>query len=216
MLFVVGYHASGKSHFAKMLQQHYGAMHVETSSIVRELKEREAPNLPMRDWATTKEAEFGSSFFDELIVTTIRERYVHALESGYPPNEIIITGNRSLGGIRYASENLSDLHPRPTRIFAIDAHEDVRYRRFCERDRYEGDATMPFESFQKLICEERDAGIDEIFLHADIILSNNGSAEAFAGLSRLVAEYELGLKRYNSEGEDLRIYLEGNHKENIR
>ena len=181
MLFVVGYHASGKSHFARILEQQYNAMHIETSVVVKEFKLQDAPDASLGEWARMKEAEFGSTFFDEIIVMNVRKRYLQALEEGNDPKEIIITGNRSLNGIKYAAEQLADLHSRPTKIFAVDVDEDVRLQRFRERNRREGDATMSSEGFQKLIREEQDTGIDEIFINADLILSNNETPEIFDG-----------------------------------
>lgn len=213
MLFVVGYHASGKSYFAQMLERQYGALHIETSAVVRAFKLLDAPDASIVAWAQAKEAEFGANFFDEIIVSAVRDRYLTEIEQGITPTEVVISGNRSLGGIQYIAEHLRGIDERQAKIFAVEVSEDTRYERFQKRDRREGDATMPLEEFQKLIKEEQNTGIDEIFLHADMIISNNGTETEFRGLSTLIAEHELKLKRYNDEGEYIHIYNEGNREQ---
>jgi len=213
MLFVVGYHASGKSYFAQMLERQYGALHIETSAVVRAFKLLDAPDVSMNAWARAKEAEFSANFFDEIIVSAVRDKYLAEIERGMVPTEVVISGNRSLNGIQYIAEHLQSIDERPTKIFAFEVSEDTRYERFQKRDRREGDATMPFEEFQNLIKEEQNTGIDEIFLHADMIISNNGTEAEFLGLSTLIAEHELKLKRYTNEGEYIHIYNEGNREQ---
>lgn len=210
MLFVVGYHASGKTHFANMLTEQYGAMHVETSAVVRAFKEVDDPHAPMGEWAQCKEAEYGVNFFDELIVRTVQQRYIEALESGCVPQEVVITGNRSLSGILYARERLADLDDRPASIVAVDVSVEQRYRRYKERNRRPGDADMSYDEFEDLIKQERDTGLDEIFLYADYTLANNGSREEFAFLGHELAEQKLALARLRAEGEDIVIRGEGN------
>lgn len=215
MLFVVGYHASGKSHFARLLAEHYGAMHVETSEIVRALRDRDAPGMNIGEWAQQKEDEYGTTFFDELIVDTVKHRYAEAVEGGNKPQEVIVTGNRALSGILYAAENLADLHDRPMKVYAVDVSDEVRYDRFRERNRREGDATISFDAFQELMQQERETGLDDIFAFADRILHNEGTIEQFMDMSHRIAEGELGLKRQYIEGEKPWIRLEGNGKEKI-
>jgi dephospho-CoA kinase len=210
MLFVVGYHASGKTHFANILVEQYGALHIETSSVVRAYKAVDDPHSPMGAWAQRKEAEYGGNFFDDLIVQEVRERYITELEKGVIPQEVVITGNRSLTGVMYAREQLADIDERPASIVAVDVSVEQRYRRYKERDRRPGDADISYDEFEALIKEERDTGLDEIFMYADYTLANNGSREEFSDLSHELAQHHLELVHLRAEGEDITIRGEGN------
>ncbi len=210
MLFVAGYHASGKTHLAKMLVEQYGALHIETSAIVRAFKETDDLETPMPQWAAQKEAAYGSNFFDDIIVNTVRQEYINELEKGVIPQEVIITGNRSLSGVMYAAEQLADIHERPATVVAVEVSVEQRYQRYKERDRRPGDGDMPFEDFDDLIRHERDSGLDEIFAYADHVVYNNGSREEFSEIGHMLAVRELGLRRMSMEGEDMAIHGEGN------
>jgi len=210
MLFIVGYHASGKTHLANMLIEQYGALHIETSAVVRAFKASDNPDASMGQWAEQKEAHYGINFFDDIIVDAVRGAYANELEKGVTPKEVVITGNRALTGVQYIAEQLSDLHDRPSSVIAVEVSVEQRYQRYKERDRRPGDADVSFEDFGDLIAHERDTGLDEIFAYADHIVFNNDSREAFMKAGHALALNELGLKRLTMEGENLKINGEGN------
>lgn len=210
MLFIVGYHASGKTDLANMFTEQYGALHVETSAVVRGFKALDNPDAEMGQWAAEKEAQYGINFFDDIIVDAVRGAYIDVLEKGGTPQEVVITGNRALTGVQYIAEQLSGLHDRPSSVIAVEVSDEQRYRRYKERDRRPGDADISFEDFGDLIRQERDTGLDEIFAYADYIVSNNDSREVFMQEGHALASKELGLRRLTMEGEDLNIHGEGN------
>jgi dephospho-CoA kinase len=210
VLFITGYHASGKTRLANLLSEKFNVLHIETSSIVRSFKEQDDPEAPMGAWARQKEANFGSTFFDELIVETVRERYIGMLEHGNVPQDIVITGNRSLSGIQYAAEHLADLHEKSSVILAVKAGGESLYRRYRERNRRAGDAEMSFDDFSLLMKEEQDVGIEEIFMHSDYTIPNEGTEREFLDSAEIFFTKELGLRNYMKEGEDIVIHREGN------
>lgn len=208
MIFVAGFHASGKSELAKQSTERFNTLHVETSVIVRQFKEQDDPDNSMREWAREKEEIYGSNFFDELIVHTIRERYDKAVESGDTPQDIIITGNRSLEGIKYSALHLSDLIDRPSLIVAVHTEPEQLYERYRLRNRRPGDAEMTFEAFRDLMREEEEAGIRDIFEYADHIIDNNGTEQDFLNTTEYLLTHEFGLE-LRAEGEDITIHREG-------
>lgn len=75
-----------------------------------------------------------------------------------------------------------------------------------------GDRDMSFEDFQRLLKEDRDSGIEEIFLHSDYTIINNGSESDFIKDAELLCIRELGLRDhydYKSEGDETAIRLKG-------
>lgn len=180
MIFVTGYHASGKSFLARKLASDFNLFHVETSAIVRAAHAIDAPERSLGDWARDMEHRFGEEFFDDMIVDAAAQEYVCELASGRQYNDIIITGNRSLRGIRYAASGLSEKIPflKPeAHILYIDADESVAYERFKSRNRHEGDATMSLEDYREITLDEDQRGLNEIRDSADYCITNNGTLE---------------------------------------
>lgn len=214
MIFIVGYHASGKTHFANMLVEQYGVLRIETSDIVRAFKRVDDPDTPMSQWAAQKEAEDGINFFDDLIVDATRFAYVAELEKGIVPQDVVITGNRSLTGVLYAKEQLSDLNDRESYVIGIEVSAELRYQRYKERDRSLGDLDMSYEDFNELTKLEQEAGLDEIIAYASRIIVNNGSEQEFHELGHELARNHLDLMRVSFDGEML--YIRGEGKRLIR
>jgi dephospho-CoA kinase len=212
VLFITGYHASGKSYMADILSQGYDLLHIETSSIVRGFKAQDDPEAPMPEWAREKESQYGQNFFDDLIVSTVRSKYAALTESGKTPQDIVITGNRSLGGILYATEQLQDLQEdhKPNLIVVVESDIENLYERYRTRNRRPGDEEMTFEVFESLLKQEEDAGIREIFEHADYRIFNNDDANDFRNTTERFATDELGLLR-TVEGDDLYTEIRVNH-----
>lgn len=210
MIFVAGYHATGKSHLARMLSERFGTIHIETSAIVRGYKERVDPLTPMGVWARGMETEYGATFFDDLIVTETVQTYEEACRQGHRPQDIIVTGNRSLDGIRYTGSHINSILnlSRQPFIVAITVEESVMLERFRERNRRPGDSTIDIEGFRRLLKEEEDAGIRNIYNEADFIIDNSGSEVKFLENAEGIARDILGLE-YRREGEDFTINMEG-------
>jgi dephospho-CoA kinase len=211
MLFIAGYHASGKSVLAKHLEDHFGLLHIETSAIVRSYKEQDNPGASMKEWAQGKELQYGKYFFDELILATIKDVYRDRLSEGSSPQDIVITGNRSLSGIQYLAEHLEGINNQSARIIAVKSTDEDLYDRYRERNRMEGDSEMSLDEFRKLMNDERDTGIEEIFRYADHVLINRGTERDFINSAEQLCLRELGLRDYRNERDVMQWGHEGDN-----
>ena len=188
MLFLTGYHASGKSHLAHHLEAHDGFLHIETSAIVREIHEAHAADTSLGAWAESMEAAHGDRYFDDQIVAAIIKRF-----SQVDPVRSVITGNRSFEGIDHTRMRLAqELGARAGQalIVFVATSPEVMYERFVERNRYEGDASISYGEYVKMMDDEKSRGIEEIRQHADVSISNDGLpdetlAQLYESLDRL-------------------------------
>lgn len=181
MLFITGYHASGKSIVSKMLIDDFNLLHIETSALVRQAHHLNAPDVPLSAWAKQMEHDYGTTVFDDLIAdTTVAQLTIHA-ERGRYYDDVIISGNRSYDGIGYITERLRE-YRAPIRheqsILLVETPIETLYNRFCMRDRDEGDKYMLFEEFITVMGAERDRGIETIIEHATHRINNSGGKKA--------------------------------------
>ncbi|QQS22291.1 hypothetical protein IPM09_01980 [Candidatus Saccharibacteria bacterium] len=181
MLFVTGYHASGKSEISKILVNDFNLLHIETSALVRQAHHLDAPHMPLGAWAKRMEHDYGSTVFDDLIADTTMTQLTIDADRGWYYDDIVISGNRSYDGISYITERLRE-YGAPIRheqsILLIETPIEALYDRFRQRDREEGDKSMSFEEFITVMDAERDRGIEAIIEHATHRINNSGGTRA--------------------------------------
>lgn len=197
MIFITGYHASGKSHLASMLRDQYGCLHVESSSVVRGMHSMFAPDEDLTEWSTGMEARYGINFFDEAIARAVFDDYEAALREGVNVQDVVITGNRSLEGVRYLMDRFRPgiLNERPATIIAVRVSFDTLLRRYRERNRRDGDSMISEEAFRELTNSEHRRGLEDIIANADHILINESDIDMLHQESRELFESELHLTR---------------------
>lgn len=180
MLFITGYHASGKSVASKMLVDDFNLLHIETSALVRQAHHLDAPDMPLGAWAKQMEHDYGSTVFDDLIADTTVAQLTMDAEQGRYYDDVVISGNRSYDGIGYITERLRE-YEAPIRheqsILLVETPVEALYDRFRLRDREEGDKSMSFEEFVTVMDAERDRGIEAIIEHATYRINNSGDTE---------------------------------------
>lgn len=181
MLFITGYHASGKSVASKMLVDDFNLLHIETSALVRQAHHLDAPDMALGAWAKQMEHDYGSNVFDDLIADTALAQLMMDAEQGRYYDDVVISGNRSYDGILHIADRLREYHA-PIRheqsILLVETPVEALYERFRIRNREAGDNTMTFEEFVTVMDAERDRGIEAIIEHATHRIDNAGDTEA--------------------------------------
>ncbi len=177
---IVGHPSAGKDVAANYLAAK-GFQHVSSGNIIRELMHER--NIPTDRTQT-------HAFVREM-------RALHG--NRFPAEEIVrrITGNAVVSGLRNLSavDFLNKHFGRNFLLLAIDAPVELRYARALARKR-PGDVTS-FEQFKKEEDRERrdDVGaheMDKVLAAADMVIENNGTAEAFfKNLDELLVELKV-------------------------
>lgn len=199
MFFLAGYHASGKSYLARLLETEFGFVHVECSNVVRTMWHAAQTDLPLGKWGAHMENVHGVNYFDEAIAQKIIKARQTTLEEGKPAQEIVVTGNRSIEDLYYLADRFAntELGVQPQRIIGIQADQETLLERFRTRDKRIGDAFISEMEFVKLLKEESDRGVDHLLDVADYTLENNRDKlpEDFRTNAIGLFERELGFDR---------------------
>ena len=183
MLFITGFHASGKTVAAEQLAADYNLLYVETSALVKSAHQLDRPDLSIGAWARLMEYNYGSSVFDDLIADYAIVAAIEAHERRKPYADVLISGNRSYDGITHIGsrfEEYNDIIPTQREIIHVNVPIELQYERFRVRNRESGDSTMPYEQFlSDVIGSERESGLEEIIKHATRYIENDGDLTDF-------------------------------------
>lgn len=214
MIFINGYHASGKSHLAGIVSREFNCLHIETSAVVRSMWMESGSRVGLQDWAAKMEHLYGKDFFDGVIAHTISERYEASVRNCSEIQDVVVTGNRSLEGIKYLAEAFRDtpLGEKPNWIIGVKADFETLLERFRTRNRRPGDAEITEEDFRELTQQETRRGLEDILHAADYIVHNDGTENEFRDHAVEFFEGRIGLRRQSeikdfvTEGERLLHY----------
>lgn len=177
MIFLVGCHATGKSEIAKILNEEFNILHIETSEIVRNYKKSSYPGSSMNEWVNYINYSFGENYIDQILVDSIETKINLDYENSLS-EEILITGNRSVSGVNYISQNLKSTFREITFnniIIEVFSDEEILYNRFKLRNREVGDNNIAYDEFLKIIKNEKESGINNLSKIANYKIENNFS-----------------------------------------
>lgn len=181
MVFLAGHHNSGKSTVALHLRDVYGFLHIETSEIVRELYFQSGTPLPFGEWASASH-----HMFDKAIAGRICEHVMATAQLDGKVEDVVVTGNRQIEGIRYITNRVDCLPGKSNLIFYFEADPRILHTRHLVRT----DRPIPRLSFnefdRELLAYDREMGVERIRDHAHVIIRNEGSIEDF--LSSVTSE----------------------------
>lgn len=198
MIFVAGYHASGKSVVADLLKDEFNCLHVESSDITRGHWEAAGKPGNIHEWARSLTEYYGADYFNSIIAENILESYRSSTDSGSSIQDIVFTGARSLQTIQYVTSSLDGQLTlgRPNIIIGVEAEYGTLLSRYRERNRRPGDNGISEQTFSELIAGERGRGLDDILAVADYSLQNNNAdRNEFLDSIRALLSQELGMER---------------------
>lgn len=182
MLFIAGYHASGKSTAALHLEKLHGFLHSERSVELNAAKAQSNTELAFREWRTSVLVELGKFGLEEIIISSVRNSFNPTIHNG-----IVVTGNRSLEEIHYISEQTQDIDPTDPVIVAIRVEEPLLFSRYIQRARPEDENMLNAHAFAEMVSREKVAGIETIFDNATHTLYNNSDTETLLGAIEAIA-----------------------------
>lgn len=196
MIFLVGCHATGKSEIAKILKEEFNFLHIETSEIVKNYKKSSHPGPSMNEWVNYINCTFGDNYIDQIIVDSIETKINLDFENSFS-EEILITGNRSLSGVKYISNNLKTTYSEITSnniVIEVFSDEEILFNRFKQRDREEGDCNISYDEFLKIIKNEKES-INNLSKIANYKIENNFSNLYSLRIFTITFFENLGFKR---------------------
>ena len=181
MIFLAGHHNSGKSTVALHLRDVYGFLHIETGEIVRELYTQSGTSLPFGEWASASH-----HMFDKAIASRICEHVTATAQLNGKVEDVVVTGNRQIEGIRYITDRVDCLPGKSNLIFYFEADPKILHTRHLVRtDR--PTPRLTFNEFDReLLAYDREMGVEKIRDHAHVTIRNEGSIEDF--LSSVISE----------------------------
>lgn len=98
--FIVGPHGVGKTYLVNEIKKiNEDIIHIDTGPLIREIHASSKSILSLKDWVVQGSKLFGNNFTDMMLAERIK--YV---VKDHHDSFIIITGNRSIEGIRYLVE----------------------------------------------------------------------------------------------------------------
>ncbi len=126
--FIVGPHGVGKTYLVNEIRKmNEDIIHVDTGPLIREIHASSKSSLSLREWVIQGENLFGDHFTDMMLA----ERIKYIVKDHYD-SFIIITGNRSIEGIKYLVERFQI--KQPSIIFLDAPFYSLKYN-YEERER---------------------------------------------------------------------------------
>ena len=168
LLYLTGHHGAGKSELSRYLVTKYRFGAVETGAMVRDLygiRSSEYKNLSLGEFVVEIEAKFPGYFSIEL-ASMVRSTVA---EDGIP---VIINGMRSY---QYISELSERMKPHISKILWTEAPEKTLRKRYNTRE----GKNLSIVEFNNLMQFDIRLGISVIRDHADAVISNIGTIDAF-------------------------------------
>jgi len=168
MLFIAGPHSVGKTTIARQLQDN-GFLHIETGDIVRKKHQEVAPELEFHTWASGQHHKF-----DRFIADVILNARAQIEQSRGVLQDVLVIGNRQIGGIDYLLQNIPPLDGRPNLIIYVEADEQILFHRHVERPGRAVDG-LTFEKFkEEVLGFDTRMGLEKIRDRAHLIVYNEG------------------------------------------
>ncbi len=167
MIFITGPHCVGKTTIAKKLQ-HYGFVHIETGDIVRKEYRKEVLGIEFHMWALNK-----NHMFNNFIAQAIMDKCFLIKQSKGNIQDILVTGNRQINGIKYLIKNVPPVNHKPDFIIYVEADERILYTRYIKRQG-RTKKQLTFKKFKdEVLGFDIKMGLKQIRNKADLIVCNN-------------------------------------------
>lgn len=126
--FIVGPHGVGKTYLVNEIRKiNEDVIHVDTGPLIREIHASSKSTLSLKEWVVQGENLFGVHFTDMML----SERIKHIVRDNYD-KFIIITGNRSIEGIKFIVERFKIKQPS---IIFLDAPFYILKNNYEEREK---------------------------------------------------------------------------------
>lgn len=165
LLFVCGHHASGKSRLIdKALEDDFVVF--DTGPALREIHEKEAPDLDFEEWVKNGEDTYGKNYTNELLRHKLEE--IRDIIDKEGRQGTVIIGFRTREGIDYIIEHIDH---SDAKIMYVVATKKLMLERYRMR---KGKAKVTQEEFDEIIEDESKRGLMYLARNSDFKVVNHG------------------------------------------
>ena len=193
MIFLTGPHGAGKTRSSAFLSKHNFSL-IDLGPIIREMHQKEAPDISFKDWVIRGESTHGVDFTNQLLAEEVNRRIVELYALENPPQDILVAGSRSVRGLKYLQNSIIIPNHFGHRIVYIDAPFDLLWARYNARE----GKSLTEEEFEVILMKDRDMGIYGLREVADTYILNDGEESRFDTTLDNLFFNELGYQRFEN------------------
>lgn len=202
VFFIVGPHGVGKTYVVSNIKKVTDVQHIDLGPLIREAHKVFAPGITFQEWIEKGEKQYGKNFTDIILCKQI-ERLTGGEEKGIT----IITGSRSLEGIKFITDRFHIDRPRIMYITAPFEQLKSNYERREKLD-------LTDEQFRMILQAEKDMGLGRLEEYARqhcLYLQNDNTDNFVEKIQEFIIQGKE--KRGNEKMKKKLIYLTTNpHK----
>lgn len=169
VFFLVGPHGVGKTYIVNKLKKDYNVEHIDLGPLIREAHKIFSPNISLSEWIKDGEEKYGENFTDIILC-----KQIERLFKGQDKDITIITGSRSLNGIKFIANRFSIENPQIVYIVAPFEQLKNNYQR---RERI----NLTDEQFKMILQQEKDMGLEQLEQYAikSCVYLQNDNTDSF-------------------------------------
>lgn len=182
VFFIVGPHGVGKTYIVNKIKEVANVIHIDLGPLLRETHRVFAPNISFGEWIEKGELKYGKNFTDIILCKQI-ERLIKGRES----ERTIITGSRSLNGLKYISTRFKIEEPKVIYIDAPFAQLKQNYEKRENR-------SLTTTEFEALLQKDRNIGLDTLKQYAlehNTYMQNDNTLNFIQKIRGIVLERKL-------------------------
>ena len=172
MIFIVGAHATGKTHLADIICK-FNFVKIDLGPLLRAIHKEQGSNDSFDEWIYNGEEKFGKNFTDGLLVNEIKKMEANLSNNAINPNDFIIIGSRSISGLSYILENIGHYNQKDNKVIFLDAPFDLMYERYKKREGLD----ITTEQFEKILDKDKKMGLEDLRHVADFVIINDSTFE---------------------------------------
>lgn len=154
VFFLVGPHGVGKTYTINKIKEKINVKHIDLGPLIREAHSVFSPNTTLGEWIKEGEEKYGKNFTDIVLC-----KQIERLTREDDLDITVITGSRSLNGIKFIIDKFSIENPQIIYISAPFTQLKTNYER---RERI----SLTDEQFVKILQEEKDMGLEQLEQYA--------------------------------------------------
>lgn len=168
VFFIVGPHGVGKTYTVNSIKKVINVKHLDLGPLIRQAHQIFSPNTTMKEWIKEGEEKYGKNFTDIILCKQLQRSITDNDE------KIIITGSRSLEGIRFIENYFSIKNSQI--IYLYSSFEKLK----SNYEHREG-VELTNEKFEKILQEDNKMGLQNLEEYAknNCIYLENDNTEMF-------------------------------------
>ncbi|MDO8610575.1 MAG: AAA family ATPase [bacterium] len=172
MIFIVGAHATGKTHLADIVCE-FNFTKIDLGPILRDIYKKSKSTKSFTEWVNEGEEKFGKNFTDNLLVEEIKHKIINLNNKETKPIDFVITGSRSITGLQYILEHIGKYNNINNKIIFLEAPFDVMYERYKKREGID----ITIEQFKEILERDKKMGLEDLRQIADFVVINDSTHE---------------------------------------